>query len=146
MWVSSDGWEQPFRTVQTTRDSESPACHLTTFPWYTTRHVCTSVFPFKFPSKFCVNWWLKNIRAAEHAGINSQSERNKTCKGEDVKVSSSRHIISILQYSYRPLLLMHMSGMTAGPPKWISLWGRATVFSFVAVQLKHLWNFMMLKW
>lgn len=29
--VRSDGWEQRFKAVQTTRDSESPQSHLATF-------------------------------------------------------------------------------------------------------------------
>lgn len=121
--------------------------HLATFPWYTTRHICTSLFPFKFPPKFCVSWWLKNVRTEAHAGMYSQLEKNKTCKVEDVKVSSSRHIISILQYSYRLLLLMHMSGMTAGPPSgYLSLRQSHIFFPLLQCSWNACKNFMMPKW
>lgn len=120
----------PLSLFKQQETAKAPKSHLATFPWYTTRHICTSLFPFKFPPKFCVGWWLKNVRAEAHAGMYSQLEENKTCKAEDVKVSSSLHIISILQYSYRLLLLMHMSGMTAGPPSgYLSLRQSHSFFS-----------------
>lgn len=93
----------------------------------------TSLFPFKFPSKFCVSAWMKNLTAEEHAGIHSQPNL-QSWRCQSVLIQPPHQHPTVLWK--RPLLLMHMSGMTAGPPS-AHPFEAEPVFSFVAVQLKH---------
>lgn len=73
-----------------------------------------ALFPVKFTSTFCVDGWLKNSKSINTFILRGkQNLQSKRCQRVFIQ-APHRHPTVLWK---RPLLLMHMSGMTAGLPQ-----------------------------